>query len=272
MANYSYKYPLLNDSSWLYQKYIVEQLSLNNIVPLVGAKTTNSISQALRRFDIPVRTKSEGLTNNRVSDGFVLNQEVIDGCLLGDGYLTKWNKQSDNSFPIFKKRNANKDHVEYVSTILGLSLDNVKFEQTKLNGKLFDAYILRTLAYKELLPIYKKWYPEDNNFKKVVPSDIIITPTVLLHWFMDDGCTWIRKDRKGTPIVGAISSESFSKEDNMMLIEKIYSATGLKLTPNKSNSGTTSRLSIPTSQIKLFYDVIGNCPVESLNYKWKETK
>lgn len=271
MSNYSYKYPLLNDKEWLYQKYINEKLSTEQILKLVGCKTANSVRQSLIRFDIEVRTRTVGLTCNRVNDGFNFNQEVIYGCLLGDGGLSKWNKFSDESNPFFRKRNKFKDHIEHIANLLGLNENSISYEYVKSSksNTMCDVYTLKSASYKELLPIYKKWYPESNDFKKIVPNDIIITPTVLLHWFMDDGCTWYRKDRKNTPIVGSFSSESFTKEENMMLIEKIKDSTGLLLTPQKCNSGTESRISIPTSQIKAFFEVIGNCPVNSLEYKWK---
>src|SRR5687767_8241544 len=42
-------YPLLNNKEWLEQKYLLEKLSLNKIVELVGAKDSNSVRQALLR-------------------------------------------------------------------------------------------------------------------------------------------------------------------------------------------------------------------------------
>lgn len=270
MSNYSKKYIQLNDKDWLYQKYIVENLSTNQITKLIGAKTSNSVCQALRKFDIPVKSIHDGLTRNRITN-FIINEDVITGCLLGDAGMRSHNKFSDNSFPYFYKKNKFKDHIEYVATCINIDISTIKYEPIKIKGydTICDVYILRTLSSKELMPLYRKWYPSINNYKKIVPEDINITPTVLLHWFMDDGSTWYRKNRNGTPIVGVFSSESFTKDENTMLIEKIYKNTGLKLTLTKTNSGTKSRISIPTSQIQSFYEIIGQCPVPSLRYKWK---
>ena len=269
MANYSYKYPLLNDKQWLYEQYVVQQLSTEQLVSKVGCKTCNSIRQALLRFDIPVRSVSEGLTINRVADGLNFNKEVIDGCLLGDACLTKWNKVSDNSNPCFRKRNKHKDHIEYVATILNLSNKCIQTKSEKFKDNIYDVTTLQSQSHIELMDFYKRWYPENNSFKKIVPDDIVITSTVLLHWFMDDGCTWYRNDRIGMPVVGSFSSESFTKEENMMLIEKIKVSTGLILTLQKCNTGTSYRISIPTSVIPQFFEVIGSCPVKSFKYKWK---
>jgi len=51
-----------------------------------------------------------------------------------------------------------------------------------------------------------------------VPYDINITPTVLLHWFMDDGSTTQRrKDSKTKQIITTFCTESFSYADNCLL-------------------------------------------------------
>jgi hypothetical protein len=46
------------DKDWLYQKYIVEQLSTRNIAVLVGCKG-KTIDLRLHQYDIPVRTKED---------------------------------------------------------------------------------------------------------------------------------------------------------------------------------------------------------------------
>jgi len=37
----------------------------------------------------------------------------------------------------------------------------------------------------------------------------------------------------------------------------------------KANSGTGWRIYIPQSQVEMFYEIIGDCPVSSMEYKWK---
>src|SRR4051812_15045126 len=51
----SFKYDLLNDKDWLYQKYVIEKISTEEIARLAGAKTANSARQALIRFGIELR-------------------------------------------------------------------------------------------------------------------------------------------------------------------------------------------------------------------------
>lgn len=52
------KYPHLNDEQWLYQKYWIEELSIIQIAEIVGCCNT-AVYKALKRLQIPVKTKSE---------------------------------------------------------------------------------------------------------------------------------------------------------------------------------------------------------------------
>ena len=104
------QYDLLNNKEWLYKKYVKEKLSTKDIKKLCGAKTSNSVRQALIRNNIKVRNVSEGLTCNRINDGFILNVPVIEGSLLGDARLGIYNRKSDISNPYFSKKNIGKDH------------------------------------------------------------------------------------------------------------------------------------------------------------------
>ena len=64
-------------------------------------------------------------------------------------------------------------------------------------------------------------------------------------------------------------SESFVKEDQEMLCERI--AAKFPLTPKlmKSQWGTGYRIGLPQSQTQEFFEIIGPPPVPSLAYKWK---
>ena len=103
MHTKSYKYPKLNDREWLYKCYVEQKLSTIEISKLAGARTCNSVRQALIRNNIPVRSISDGITAKH-PDFFVINQDVLDGCLLGDGYMIRYNRLSNKSYPYFAKK------------------------------------------------------------------------------------------------------------------------------------------------------------------------
>ena len=130
------------------------------------------------------------------------------------------------------------------------------------------------MSYKELLPIYRKWYPKENNYKKVVPRDLELTPEHILHWFMDDGYSCFRNRHTATrvqkkQVIVCFCSESFTKEDQMFLIEQMDRKFGIKSSVRKTKGGTGWRIFVHQSCADHFFEVIGPCPVPSMQYKWK---
>ena len=285
------KYDLLNNKEWLNQKYIAEGLSTVEIAKIVGVKAANSVRQALIRHGIKVRNLSDGLTFGRKSDQFELNKrsiQVLYGCLLGDGYLRCHNKRSSISNPYFAKINKFRDHITLVATELfnSVSLAKVKESVNVCRGKSLIYYSMRSLSHVELKPIYDKWYPLCSGFKKVVPRGLKLTPLMIMHWFMDDGCSYRRKReyKKENPkyvwkngnakknenqIIISFSSESFSKEDQEFLAGQMKNTFGLDAKVCPCQFGTGWRIFIPQSQAQKFFEIIGPCPVPSLAYKWK---
>lgn len=128
---------------------------------------------------------------------------------------------------------------------------------------------------KELKDLYNKWYPENNNYKKLVPRDINIDSTVLLHWYLDDGYSYhrVRKNQNKKQIVSGLCTQSFNKEDQEFLIEKIYNKFNIKFSlhdiKKRKNPGTGYMLILPQSQFDDFLNILGDPPVKSLSYKWK---
>ncbi|MHA1468937.1 MAG: hypothetical protein ACTSSP_00095, partial [Candidatus Asgardarchaeia archaeon] len=279
----SFYYELLNDKEWLEQKYVEEKCSTRNITKLCGAKTPNSARQSLLRHNINVRNISEGLTCNREEDGFIFNIPVIEGSLLGDAGLGVYNRKSNISNPRFYKKNIGKDHIEYVyKQIFNKNRMKIKkeisFPSKKWGFKkeFYTAYSIRSLSHKELKPLYRKWYPEWNNYKKVIPEDIDISPVSLLNWFMDDGTSYQRRKNSSTKqVVIILCSECFTKDNQQMIVEKIDKEYGkiCKVFPYsykyKGEYYKRHRIRVYQSQSSLFYDIIGSCPVPSMEYKWK---
>ena len=74
-------------------------------------------------------------------------------------------------------------------------------------------YKFQTPVDKRLKDEYDRWYPNWNNFKKIVPDGLELTPKILLHWFLDDGTTSWRKQKRSKSVRLTFCSESFSYED-----------------------------------------------------------
>jgi hypothetical protein len=283
-------YPLLNDKEWLYEQYVVNKKSTNEICKMAGAKTCNSARQALIKFGIQVRGVGEGLTCNREDDGFKLDvnsMQVIEGGLLGDAGLRVWKKGENNANAYFYKKNIGYDHVLFVARlVVGEKADSFINEEVQPYShdktRMAHSFLFRTYTHPELTPIYRKWYPEWNNYKKIIPSDINITATTLLHWFMDDGFSYRRNRdkeyknggksrqinrRKNNQICIGLCTDCFTEKDQRMVAEQMLDKFGLDFKLRKYKD--TFRMFLPQSQAQHFFEVIGDCPVPSLKYKWK---
>jgi len=267
----SHLYAKLNDKDWLEEQYISKKSSINKISDFIGVKTSNSVRQSLIRNDIDVRSISDGLTCNRVEDCFILDMPVIEGCLLGDASLSTFNKKSELSYPYFHKVNKYLDHIEFVAKLLfNKNYENRIFSSWDKRYQV-EYYRLSSLCHKELKPIYKDWYPESNNYKKLVPKNIKLTPETLLHWFLDDGYSCFRKLKTKTIVNVGFCSQSFSKNDNEWLQGQMKRIFGLKMGLRKVNNGTGWMLNIWSESVPNFFDIIGPPPVASLAYKWKNS-
>ena len=279
----SFKYNLLNNKDWLHQKYIIEKYGTKKITKLAGAKTPNSARQALLRNNIDVRNVSDGLTCNREEDGFILNIPVIDGSLLGDAGLGIYNRKSNISNPYFYKKNIGRDHIQYVyDQIFNKDIVEIKKEiYQKPNDKrfkkdIYTSFSIRSLSHKELKPLYKKWYPKSNDYKKIIPEDVDISPLSLLNWFLDDGTSYQRrKNSKTKQISITLCTDCFTKDNQQMIVDKINKEYGkickvfLYNYKYRGEHRQRYRIKVSQSQSLLFYDIIGGCPVPSMEYKWK---
>lgn len=263
------KYDELNDRAFLEQKYLVEKLSIRDISALVGCASSASVRQALLRNGIPVRNISEGITCNR-SSVFVCNPDVIDGTLLGDANLTVWNNESDISLPYYKKKNKYLDHIMLAATaLLGEAAD--EHVTSELDSRYELVYhTLRTKTQPSLKDFYLRWYPKENGFKKVIPNDVSISPTALLHWFLDDGSSYQRrKNSAKKQVVITLSTECFSLENQQMLVDKIEREYDISFSIYPTNSGVGHRMVLPQKYSPEFYRIIGPPQPASLAYKWK---
>lgn len=97
------------------------------------------------------------------------------------------------------------------------------------------------------------WCP---NGKKVVPANIELNKTVLLHWFLGGGML----DNQNGVI---LCTDSFSVEENYFLIEKL-NIFGF----NSYYKKDKNRIVIPNKSVFEFFEFIGTSPVVGYNYKW----
>lgn len=166
--------------------------------------------EAAAHFGISVRTvvRYRGLhgldyhaiRNPECAGGLTAEQmELLDGSLLGDGMLERpWKEGWESSR--FRMRLGVHDcaYLEAVRALLGPFVTAPFREErseapTQVAGKVIrdgsterfcESLILLTINHPLFGSLRQRWYP---NGVKIVPADLVVTPTVLLHWYCQDG-------------------------------------------------------------------------------------
>lgn len=117
--------------------------------------------------------------------------EILDGLLLGDAYVEKGGRFG------FNHSVKQKDYFNYKVSLLqqyGLKIGTWEYANLRsvIQGRkikpttLLIAKGTRTTKGKKLR---ERFYP---NGVKIVPADLIVTPTTLAYWYMDDGTANLR--------------------------------------------------------------------------------
>lgn len=160
---------------------------------------------------------------------------VLDGLLLGDASLN-----CNSATPRFILTNGQLSYIEAIRNLLPLPFSRIHAvagRNKMLLGRMcsvkeyFQLYSLTDLS---LLEHYVRWH---RNRKKVIPSDIQLTPITVLHWFYCDGSTSFQTHRcrkiTYTAISLSLATNGFTREDvsrlrdlllslNSRLLFKIY--------------------------------------------------
>lgn len=245
------------EKKWLFNKYINEKLSIAQIADSIKVDSA-SIRRWLNNYNIPIRSKGEGRHIRNKKNCCNWSPEAIEwinGELLGDGCI----QRSSNYTVRFGYSSKYKEYIEYVRD----TLKSFGIEQAgKINVYYHKrvncySYHYSSLCYPELMPIYKKWYP---NNKKTIPKDIKITPLTLRQHYIGDGCLMHRSDSR--PFI-TLATCGFTVSGVEMLVKQL-----IKLGFMATRKAAENRIGIPVDSTKAFLKYIGNCPVKCYQYKW----
>ncbi len=198
-------------------------------------------------------------------------EEIINGSLLGDAtvgvtlgkYFTYAHTAKDYNYLKWQA-----DFLESFDVKHYITADNKK------NGTHRLGIYINATKNEFLNSLHSKWYmPKDGRNFKIAPSDLQLTPTVLLHWYLGDGCLVRQKSSNRIPRI-VFATNNFTKEDVDFLIEKLKSL-GLNFYSNAATSGFNN--GAPSGYVLIsksedgtpfrFFKLIGlECPKEIENY------
>jgi hypothetical protein len=199
--------------------------------------------------------------------------EIINGTLLGDACIQFDNYKYKKYFS-YKLSARDRNFLEWVKLLFEKSeLSNCWISVENKNPTKFALYFyINSCPYKQLLKLRNKWYTQVNGkTKKIIPRDLQLNSTVLLHWYLGDGSLIRRKnDSDRVPFI-VLATNTFSKEDIDFLIQKLKELN-LNFYPVKYKSGFTKKESgyclysnTQDGTPFRFFKLIGKCPKEISN-------
>lgn len=245
------------DKDWLYQKYIIEKMSMKEIAQLLGI-SDKPIRNRLKEYNIPSRKQGSWQEKSPI----ILNsfqKEVIQGALLGDGSLTSGRKNS--SFVYISKV---KEHVQFVCHSLeDYAIPSCFYSESDVydyrTNKKYHKTTFKTQANITFTQLRDKWYK--NNIKHI-PNDLKLTSTNCLIWYLGDGSLTKYSTKSSQRIYFA--TNSFMEEE----IQDILIPQLKDFEPTIQLNNRQPVLFIPRRKILDFLNFIGPCPVEAYRHKW----
>jgi uracil-DNA glycosylase len=154
--------------------------------------------------------------------------EVAVGSLLGDGSII----QKNAYLGIVHSRDQ-QEYAHWKAQALA-ELRPVVYPGTctaKKGGEPHLTTVCRTRASRSLRILRGKFYGEGG---KRVPNELRLTPRILAIWFLDDGYTRIRPEKRP---VAEIAAHSFSNEDISRLVARLRADLGLEAYTRESSLG-----------------------------------
>jgi hypothetical protein len=183
-----------------------------------------------------VRNIRNGLNLTEIQKG------VLVGKILGDGSLIS--TLTGKSYRLQVEQKA--EHKDYVFWTAKIFEDWVLTQPKYLEQH--QSFRFRTVSHPQMTEYRKIFYPVK---KKIIPlniKEIFVDPISLAVWFMDDGSLSTSKKTI------TISTHSFSRDENRLLIDCLKSNFDLQCNLNWDSKG--SRLYIPVGNINKFKELV----------------
>jgi len=202
-------------------------------------------------------------------------REVITGLLMGDGSINRGRKN-----PQIKVEMISPNYLKYIDSKFemfgkGVSLKQTAEESAKRccdsgfspNAKVddySDLHLWYSMAHPELQE-FAEWY---STGKKVWPSNIKLTPTVLKHWYCGDG-TWYNSGSHNHIRIGMSNEvENTEKVDQMFENVGLPSPINYDIWGGEDGSEMCNAL-FTVEQSKELWEYMGE-PLPDFEYKWPE--
>jgi len=253
----------------VFNLYFTKDLSCSKVSKILNCDR-NLIRGRIRKMGFNLKPKS---MSEHVRDGMKVSVpmskkllDILDGELLGDGHLN-----SPTGFQAYFSEGVGFDKKEWLIHIYNIFVDNnIPIKENAIYYRRDKpGWQFNTRSTIELGDLHKKWYIKNENFDhmksrifsnrkyiKIIPTDITVTPTCLLHWYIGDGSN---KKNGGA----RLCTNGFTYGEIEFLRVKLKEDLGILTSHFREGCiGITKR-----EQAKML-DIIGLSPVRCYEYKW----
>lgn len=170
---------------------------------------------------------------------------------MSDGSIERGSKNPTLSFGMTNER-----YLEYLDDLFGVLGTGVK-ERERQSDNWETLYWWNTRRHPDLTE-YEHWY---DSGKKVWPSDIDLTPTVLKHLYAGDG-SWSNKNGSDH-----IRIAMWNEVDNTDKVDDMFKRADLPAPMNYSITDTSCTAIWSVSQSRQLWEYMGE-PLPGFEYKW----
>lgn len=201
-------------------------------------------------------------------------KEILTGIVMGDGWINE-GVSCNLSCSM-----TTKEYLQYIDNIMGILSTGVRLKSTAKEscehaievGTLgsgggeedySDIYRLRTRTHP-FFDELRNWYSTGS---KTFPEDLELTPSILKHWFVCDGC-WNNNGSYDYITIG-VSNEYDNKEKLNSYFDDIGIEIGSFNTGTREDDSKFMNLIFNRDSTDKFFEYIGR-PVPGFEYKFPE--
>ncbi len=198
-----------------------------------------------------------------------LQHEILTGLMLGDGFLDKEHK---NARLRVERVNTDEEYLMYHKEIFKEFVTDKGVSQRehfdKRTNKIYYSTIFRTKVSEEFTEYHNKWY---KNKVKIVPKDLVLTPTVIATWLADDGGVYPNYQNGKLYDRIQISTDGFSKIEIQFLKELLDERYKINTLINKHKSKFVLAICKKDSIVKIINDINNYFPnsMKRKSDKWQ---
>lgn len=189
--------------------------------------------------------------DNTVGSLTKFQKSVVAGSLLGDGYIRQVPGRKD-AFLEINHSISQRAYVDWKYAVFA-NISKSAPKERKGNGSRI-AYRFTTRQIPEMTDLMHLWYRQGG---KTVPTDLILDPTTLAVWYMDDGSMCRESDVY-------LNTQQFDLLSQQILVKKLEQI-GLHATLNKDKQ--YQRIRFLKSSVCLLKEIISSHIVPSMKYK-----